>query len=99
MVTGNRVQCDMQMLGSLTFGLARLKLWPLPESLAANNVSVRDFSNSLLKMEFVPYRGPKFDHSFCSLVPWCTAIEKFLSQSSPELLNSQKRHLDEQSKK
>lgn len=99
MVTGNRIQCDMQMLGSLIFGLARLNMWPLPDSLVADDMSVRAFSKSLLSIEFVAYRGPRIDHSRCSSIPWCSAIEQVLSQSNPELLNSQQRHLEEQSKK
>jgi len=99
MKQGGRTLCDAQMLGSRIFGLGRLNLWPLPESPSTLGMSVQEYLKDLKNIQFPAYRGPTTNHASCSSTTWYLAVEKVLTHSGPELLFSQKRHLDEQSKK
>ncbi len=96
-----KFECNAHKLGLLMRKLGELKLWPIPESPAALEMSVSRLAGALHGINFRTYYNANSpaSHLSCSMAIFTTDLNRLKVKRRLEILNSQRRHLDEQSKK
>ena len=95
-------ECNAHKLDLLMITLGKLKLWPFPPSPGTIYVkSATDLADTLKNIHFTSYYniGHETGHPRCSMGELFVGINRILVDCNPGMLESQQRHLDEQSKK